>query len=213
MVRVSLRPEAVPAHDDGDVGRVGRAQPVAGHERGPGDAGAAIPTRPAASAWPSRRRSRTPPRQRHQLRAGLRAEPRAPPPDRDRAGGAEADRAGRRAPGRRDRLRRRRAATSPGSRSRSSATRSPAPTSSVIACEPAACPTLTRGPLRLRLRRHRPADAARRDAHARPRLRPPGIHAGGLRYHGAAPIVLASSSGRAPARPRPTARTTCSPPR
>ena len=41
----------------------------------------------------------------------------------------------------------------------------------VLACEPAACPTLTRGLYALRLRRHEQADAARRDAHARPRLR------------------------------------------
>ncbi len=37
----------------------------------------------------------------------------------------------------------------------------------VLACEPAACPTLTRGPVRVRLRRHEQADAARADAHAR----------------------------------------------
>ena len=33
MVRVELRPEAVPADDDGDVGRERRPQPVAGHQR------------------------------------------------------------------------------------------------------------------------------------------------------------------------------------
>ncbi len=45
----------------------------------------------------------------------------------------------------------------------------------VIAVEPAACPSLTRGTLRLRLRRHRPSDPAGQDAHARLRVRPAGL--------------------------------------
>ena len=45
--------------------------------------------------------------------------------------------------------------------------------------------------LRLRLRRHDRDDAADADVHARPRLRPAPVHAGGLRYHGDAPIVCA----------------------
>ena len=62
------------------------------------------------------------------------------------------------------------ARTSPASRSRSSARNCAAGTKvRVIAVEPAACPSLTRGSLRLRLRRHRPDDAARQDAHARAR--------------------------------------------
>ena len=36
----------------------------------------------------------------------------------------------------------------------------------IIAVEPAACPSMTRGTLRLRFRRHRPPDAAGQDAHA-----------------------------------------------
>jgi predicted alternative tryptophan synthase beta-subunit len=36
----------------------------------------------------------------------------------------------------------------------------------IVAVEPAACPSLTKGKLRLRLRRHRPSDAAGQDAHA-----------------------------------------------
>ena len=39
----------------------------------------------------------------------------------------------------------------------------------VIAVEPAACPSLTRGRVRVRLRRHRPPDATRQDAHPRHR--------------------------------------------
>ena len=45
----------------------------------------------------------------------------------------------------------------------------------VIAVEPAACPSLTRGSVRLRLRRHRASDAAGQDAHARV-----GVHSAGL---------------------------------
>ena len=45
------------------------------------------------------------------------------------------------------------------------------------------------GDVRLRLRRHRAPDAAREDAHARLDVRAPPFHAGGLRYHGMAPLV------------------------
>ena len=55
--------------------------------------------------------------------------------------------------------------------------------------EPTACPSAHQGPVPLRLRRHRGHDAAGEDAHARPRLHPRPIHAGGLRYHGMAPLV------------------------
>ena len=52
--------------------------------------------------------------------------------------------------------------------------------------------------LRLRLRRHRPPDAAGQDAHARaPSFMPPGFHAGGLRYHGMAPLVSHLHGARA----------------
>ncbi len=59
----------------------------------------------------------------------------------------------------------------------------------IIACEPAACPTLTRGPFAYdfgdtgRLTPLVPMHTLGHD------FIPPGIHAGGLRYHGAAPIV------------------------
>ena len=56
-----LRPEALPAGDDGDVGRDGRPQPVARYQRRPRRSSSRTPTRRAASGSRSRRRSRTPP--------------------------------------------------------------------------------------------------------------------------------------------------------
>jgi len=59
----------------------------------------------------------------------------------------------------------------------------------VIACEPAACPTLTRGPYAYDFgdtAQLTPLVAMHTLGHD---FIPPGIHAGGLRYHGAAPIV------------------------
>src|SRR6476659_9855810 len=59
----------------------------------------------------------------------------------------------------------------------------------IVACEPAACPTLTRGPYAYdfgdtgRLTPLVPMHTLGHD------FVPPAIHAGGLRYHGAAPIV------------------------
>ena len=43
--------------------------------------------------------------------------------------------------------------------------------------------------VRLRFRRHRSFDATGEDAYAGSTFVPPGIHAGGLRYHGMAPLV------------------------
>ena len=45
------------------------------------------------------------------------------------------------------------------------------------------------GHVRVRLRRHRPPHATREDAHAGLDVRAPPFHAGGLRYHGMAPMV------------------------
>ena len=59
----------------------------------------------------------------------------------------------------------------------------------MIACEPAACPTLTRGPFAYDFgdtAQLTPLVAMHTLGHD---FIPPGIHAGGLRYHGAAPIV------------------------
>ena len=59
----------------------------------------------------------------------------------------------------------------------------------VLACEPAACPTLTRGPFAYdfgdtsQLTPLVPMHTLGHD------FVPPGIHAGGLRYHGMAPLV------------------------
>ena len=55
-----LRPEAVPAHDDGDLGRRRAPQPVAGHQGGRGRARRCTRTRRAAWASRSARRSRRP---------------------------------------------------------------------------------------------------------------------------------------------------------
>ena len=101
-------PEAVPADHDGDLGRLGRAEPLGGDEcrprrarRGPGLAGLARDRDLRGG------RGRGDPRG-HGVLARLGAESRAPAPDGDRAGGARADGAGRRVPGRGRRLRRRR---------------------------------------------------------------------------------------------------------
>jgi tryptophan synthase beta chain len=59
----------------------------------------------------------------------------------------------------------------------------------IVACEPAACPTLTRGPYAYDFgdtAQLTPLVAMHTLGHD---FVPPGIHAGGLRYHGAAPIV------------------------
>jgi tryptophan synthase beta chain len=59
----------------------------------------------------------------------------------------------------------------------------------IVACEPAACPTLTRGPFAYDFgdtAQLTPLVAMHTLGHD---FVPPGIHAGGLRYHGAAPIV------------------------
>ncbi|HEY0389599.1 MAG TPA: TrpB-like pyridoxal phosphate-dependent enzyme [Gaiellales bacterium] len=59
----------------------------------------------------------------------------------------------------------------------------------IIACEPAACPTLTRGPFAYDFgdtAQLTPLVAMHTLGHD---FVPPGIHAGGLRYHGVAPIV------------------------
>jgi tryptophan synthase beta chain len=59
----------------------------------------------------------------------------------------------------------------------------------VLACEPAACPTLTRGPFAYdfgdtgQLTPLAPMHTLGHD------FVPPGIHAGGLRYHGVAPLI------------------------
>ncbi len=59
----------------------------------------------------------------------------------------------------------------------------------VLACEPAACPTLTRGPFAYDFgdtKQLTPLVPMHTLGHD---FVPPGIHAGGLRYHGAAPLI------------------------
>ena len=124
-----VRPEAVPALADPGLGRGDRGKPVRGHAVRTGGARGAS----RLSGQPRDRdlgggRGRSAARG-HRLLARLRAEPRPPAPDGDRAGGDPADGAGRRLPGRRDRLRRRRVELRRDSRSRSCARRSPAATS------------------------------------------------------------------------------------
>ena len=59
----------------------------------------------------------------------------------------------------------------------------------IVAVEPTACPSLTKGRLRLRLRRHRQAHAADQDVHAGPRFRSARHPRRRLRYHGASPLI------------------------
>ena len=167
-----LRPEAVPADPHGDVRRRGRREPVADHElraqgprRDPGQSGL-----PRDRDQRSRRGCRD--ARRHQVLPGIRAQSRAVAPDRDRPGGHRTDGHGRRIAGHHHRLHRRRielrgadvpvpraqlprGGDAPGHRRRA---RGRAEPDARRVC--------------LRLRRHREADAAREDAHARLRLRP-----------------------------------------
>jgi tryptophan synthase beta chain len=58
----------------------------------------------------------------------------------------------------------------------------------VVAVEPSSCASITRGELRMTLAT--PGDdTAPYDVHAGPQVHAPKIHAGGLRYHGMAPMV------------------------
>ena len=168
-----LRPEAIPADHDGDLGGDRASQPVRAHRGRPQDPRRATPTRTgslgiaiseaveAAASDP-----------RHPLRAGQRAQPRADAPDSDRRGGAaQLDRSARpptcwsAAPAA--------APTSPACPSPSCARSWPGKMDPAIRCvEPAACPSLTKGVYALRLRRHHRDDAAGQDAHPRARLHP-----------------------------------------
>ena len=116
-----LRPEAVPPDPHGDVRRPGRREPQPRDElrarRPGGDAGlAGLAGHGDLGGGRGRRDAR-----RHEVLAGLGAQPRAPAPDRRRARGARADGDGRRGAGRHHRAAPAAARTSPASRSRSSA--------------------------------------------------------------------------------------------
>ena len=89
MVRRQLRAEAVPPGDDGDVGRRRRPQPVARHQRRPRRSSRPDPDSPGSLGIAiSEAVEDAADARRHQLLAGLRAEPRADAPDGDRPGGA-----------------------------------------------------------------------------------------------------------------------------
>ncbi len=174
------------------------AEPVGRHERRPRDARASNPTRPAASASRSPRRSRTRRRAttpRYSLGSVLNHVLL-----HQTVIGQEAHRA--------DGARRRVPATSSigcvGGGSNFAGLAFPfirekiaGREIDVLACEPAACPTLTRGLFAYDFGDTGKLTPLVADAHARPRLRPAPIHAGGLRYHGAAPLVsqLAAATG------------------
>ena len=102
--RRELRPEALPARDDGAGARAVIRSPATRPRR----AARRRSTPPARSGSRSRRRSRSPRGRGHELRARLGPQPRLPPPDRDRPGGDGADGDGGRRAGRGRGLRRRR---------------------------------------------------------------------------------------------------------
>ena len=190
-----VRAEAVPPLDDGDLGRERRRQPVA-RTRTPG-ARSSQPTRPrpAASASPSRRRSRTRRSARtrayslgsvlnhvlmHQTVIGQEAL-------------AQMELAGA-FPGPRRRLRRRRLQLRR-ARLPVPAREDRRPGDRGARLRAGRLPDADARPLRLRLRGHEPADAARPHAHARPRLRPAGHPRGG-------PPLPRDGAARLAARPR-----------
>ena len=117
--------EAVPPQHHESVRRRCVREPLRAHERRPIDprAGPGL-ARLARDRDLGGGRGRRDERRDEEVLARLGAEPRAHAPDGDRARGARAVRAGRRVPGRRDRLRRRRLELRAASRFRSSATTS-----------------------------------------------------------------------------------------
>ena len=170
MVGSSLRPEALPALDDADVGRDGAPLALDAH---------ASPAAPTPAARPARWASRSP--------RPSRSPPRTRTPTTRSARCSTTSCCTRRSSARRRSRRWRWPARSPTSSSAASAA---ARTSAGwrsrgcgASCAAGARPALRRrragglpdadqGRLRLRLRRHRRADAAHADVHARPRLRP-----------------------------------------
>ena len=114
-----LRPEAVSPDADGGVRRLGRGKPVTDHElragRARGDPGQPGIARDGDQRGGRGRRHA----RRHEVRAGVRAQPRPAPPDGGRPGGDPPDGDGRRGAGRRDRAALVAGRTSVGSRSRS----------------------------------------------------------------------------------------------
>ena len=164
-----LRPEALPAGDDRDLGRHRAPQPVGAH-RGRALAGRALVGQPRHRDLRGGRDRGA--KRGHELRARLGAQPRLPAPDGDRPGGDRAARARGRVPGRRGRLRGRRLEL----RRRGLSLHAPeAPRGSPDAVRRRRArrvPDADQGRLPLRLRRHGRDDPADADVHARARLRP-----------------------------------------
>ena len=167
-----VRPEAVPAADDGDVGRHGAPVAVGGDGVGEEDPG----TRPGEPGQPRDRHlgggGGGGEGRRHQVLPRQRAQPRAAPPDGDWGGVPGAAGGRRRRPRRRHRLhwRRvqlRRAGVPVHARE---ARRQDEP--GVQGRRAGGVPDAHQGRLRLRLRRHRRPHAAHEDAHPRPWIRP-----------------------------------------
>ena len=210
-----LPAEAVSPDHDGDLGRPGRGQPQPRHavgQEGP-RAGPEL-ARLARHRHQRGRRGRRHAR-RHEVLARQRAQPRADAPDRHRPRGQEAAREGRRR-----------------GRTSSSAAPAAAPTSPacrfpfaadkltgknkkmrIIAVEPAACPSLTKGSyvydfgdtvgLTPLVKMHTLGHT----------FIPAPLHAGGLRYHGMAPAGLqALRRGRDRGARRPAAAPPSRPP-
>ena len=189
--RLVLRPEALPALDDADLGRdactarrqhADRGRPRAGSRTRPARSGIAISEAVEIAAAA----------RGHELRAGLGAQPRAAAPDGDRPGGDRADGDGRRGARRRDRAASAAARTSAGWRSRSCAGCCAARHDALRRRRARGVPDADARRLPLRLRRHGRADAADADVHARPRLRA----AAGARRRAALPRRLAAACRR-----------------
>ena len=183
--RLELRPEALPALDDADVGRDGAPLAVRSH-RGRALAGLA-PDRLARDRDLRGGRGRRP-GPGLQLRARLGPQPRDAAPDRDRPGGDRAAGDGRGGARRDHRLRRRRLELR--------RARVPVPARRQRGADrgrrAGRLPDADPRRLRLRLRRHGRDDAADADVHARPRLRARA----GARRRPALPRRLARWSAR-----------------
>ena len=142
-----LRAEAVPAQHHADVRRERHAEPLRPDERGPLDprAGPGV-ARLARHRHLGSGRGGGHKRRREEVLARLGAEPRPPAPDRHRPRGARAVRAGRRSIPTSSSAASAAARTSAASRCRSSATTSRAARRrAIVAVEPAAAPSLTKG--------------------------------------------------------------------
>ena len=205
-----VRPEALPALDDPHLGRRGRAEPLA-RTRRPA-AGSSRPTPTAPAAWASR--SARP----------WRTRPRATTPSTRSAACSTTSCCTRRSSGQEAREQLARPAPSPdviigcvGGGSNFAglafpflAEKAAGKDIRIVAAEPAACPTLTRGHYGYDFgdtAKMAPLLAMHTLGHG---FVPPAIHSGGLRYHGMAPLVSRTWCTRAWSRRAPTTRASAS---